>query len=317
MPLLLAAAGAASACVMAPADRVWLDRAIANWRVAERRLLRLTPSPLPRIVAIDARCTWTGIAQRNGRFAWTASPHDGKTVALPGGGNAPVGPISHAGPGAGGAESGYFAMSLPSVWRAAGVISGLGLERLMDGVMLHELMHTRQFYFANPRLAELGRQYGLGDDISDDSIQQRFADDPAYAAAWRAETDLLFAAAAAPSDEEARRLAGQALAAMRARQARWFTGPDAQWAPLDDIFLTMEGLGQWLAYAWYISPQGGGIDPATAQREVRRKRSQWSQDQGLGSFLVIDRLVPGWQREAFAVKPVLAMALLERAARGG
>lgn len=313
MPLLLAAA--ASACVMAPADRVWLDRALANWRVAERRLLKLAPAPLPHIVAIDARCAWTGIARRDGRIAWTATPHDGKTVALPGGGNAPIGPISHAAPG--GAKDGYFAMSLPSVWRAAGVTSGLGLERLMDGVMLHELMHTRQFYFANPRLAELSRQYGLGDDISDDSIQQRFADDPAYAAAWRAETDLIFAAAAAPDDGEARRLAGRALAAMRARQARWFIGPDARWTPLDDIFLTMEGLGQWIAYAWYLSPQGGGIDPATAQREVRRKRSQWSQDQGLGLFLVIDRLVPGWQREVFAAKPVLATALLERAARGG
>lgn len=313
---LLFAAVAASACVMAPADRVWLDRAIDNWRVAERRLLGLAQSPLPRIVAIDARCIWTGIGQRNGRIAWTAAPHDGKTVALPGGGSAAVGPISHAAPGIG-AQGGYFAMSLPSVWRSAGVTGGLGLERLMDGVLLHELAHTRQFYFVNPRLAELGRHYGFGDDINDNSIQQRFADDPAYVAAWLAETDLLFAAAAAPGDEEARRFAGQAFVAMRARHARWFTGPEAQWAPLDDIFLTMEGLGQWLAYAWYRSPQGGGIDPATAQREVRRKRSQWSQDQGLGLFLVIDRLVPGWQREAFAAKPTLAMALLERAARGG
>lgn len=309
MPLALAAA---AICAMAPADRAWLDRAIANWRVAERRLLKLAPSPLPGIIAVDSRCVWAGTPARDGRIAWTATPHDGKAVALPGGNTAPLGPISHAAPDAAG--SAYFAMSLPSVWRAAGVSSGLGLERLMDGVMLHELMHTRQFYFANPRLAELGRRYGFGDDISDDSLQERFKGDPAYVAAWESETELLYAAAAAPTDAQARRLAGQALAAMRARQARWFTGRDAQWQPLDDIFLTMEGLGQWLAYAWYISPQGGAIDKATALREVRRKRNQWSQDQGLGLFLVIDRLVPGWQRDVFAAKPVLADALLARAA---
>ena len=311
MPLTLAAA---AICAMAPADRVWLDRALANWRVAERRLLRLAPSPLPRIIAVDARCIWTGTPARDGRIDWVATPHDGKSVALPGGNTAPLGPISHAAPDADGVGTGYFAMSLPSVWRAAGVSSGLGLERLMDGVMLHELMHTRQFYFANPRLAELGRQYGFGDDISDDSLQERFKDDPAYVAAWEAETDLLYAAAAAPTDAQARRLAKQALAVMRARQARWFTGKDAQWQPLDDVFLTMEGLGQWLAYAWYVSPRGGGIDRATALREVRRKRNQWSQDEGLGLFLVIDRLVPGWQRDVFAANPVLAEALLARAA---
>lgn len=312
MPFAFAAL--AATCTMAPADRVWLDQAVANWRVAERRLLRLAPSPLPRIIAVDARCIWSGTAGRDGRIAWTSAPHDGKTVAFPGGNTAPIGPISHAAPDADGAGIGYFAMSLPSVWRAAGVTSGLGLERLMDGVMLHELMHTRQFYFANPRLAELGRRYGFGDDISDDSLQDRFKGDPAYVAAWEAERDLLYAAAAAPGDAEARRLAGQVLAAMRARQARWFVGRDAQWQPLDDLFLTMEGLGQWLAYAWYVSPQGGAIDKATALREVRRKRNQWSQDHGLGLFPVIDRLVPGWRRDVFAAKPVLAEALLARAA---
>lgn len=308
------ALAAVAICAMAPADRLWLDRALANWRVAERRLLRLAPSPLPRVIAVDARCIWTGTPARDGRIDWVATPHDGKTVALPGGNTAPLGPISHAAPDAGGVGTGYFAMSLPSVWRAAGVSSGLGLERLMDGVMLHELMHTRQFYFANPRLAELGRRYGLGDDISDDSLQDRFKGDPAYVAAWEAERDLLYAAAAAPTDAQARHLAGQALTAMRARQARWFTGNDARWQPLDDVFLTMEGLGQWLAYAWYVSPQGGGIDRATALREVRRKRNQWSQDHGLGLFLVIDRLVPNWQRDVFAAKPALAEALLARAA---
>ena len=164
-------------------------------------------------------------------------------------------------------------MSLPSVWRAAKVESGLGLERLMDGVMFHELMHTRQFYFVNPRLAALQRQYGLGDDISDDSLQARFDKDPAYVEAYRAERDALFASAAAPTDTEARVHAARALALMRARRAKYFVGADAKWLPVDEIFLTMEGLGQWLAY---------GLVQVDRREPARRARTS-SQRSGASS----------------------------------
>jgi hypothetical protein len=205
-------------------------------------------------------------------------------------------------------------MTLPSVWRAAGVKSGFGIEPLMDGVMLHELMHSRQFYFATPMLAHIAQRNGLGDDAGDDSVQERYKSDPVYVAAYRAERDLLFAAAAAPSDVEARRLAGEALVKLRERRARWFTGADAYWADYDDIFLAMEGIGQWLAYTYYTSPAGLNLPRDTTLAEVRRGGRFWTQDQGLALFLVVDRLVPDWQRQAFASHPVLAEGLLERAA---
>ncbi len=308
---MIAMLAAAAACAMAPADRVWIDAAIVNWRTSEQAILKLAPQPLPTILAIDARCTFTGRTDDRGRVRWTGARH-GDPVVLPDGNKAPIGPISFA--SAGGPAGSYFAMSLPSVWRGAKVASGLGLERLMDGVMLHEFMHARQFYFANPALAALGRQYGFGDAISDDSLQDRFAKDPAYVADYGAELDLLFAAADAPTDVEARAIAGRALASMRARRAKWFVGKDAQWAPLDDIFLTMEGVGQWLAYAFYASRPDMALPKATLLKEVRRGGSQWSQDQGLALFLVIDRLVPDWQRLAFAERPLLAEALLAKAA---
>lgn len=304
--VLTGATPAAPSCRPSAADLAWRDRALANWRVAERTLLNLAPAPLPTTIMVEARCTYTGRLDRRGRLAWTAAPHDDRVV-FPDGNKAGVGPISFAAPG-------YFAMSLPSVWRAAGVTSGLGLERLMDGVLLHELMHTRQFYFANPRLAALTRQFGLPEDIGDDSLQEHFQADPAYRTAYEAERDMLFAAAAAPSDVGARALAANALGRMRARRAQWFVGAEAKWLPLDDLFLTMEGLGQWVAFAWYRSPRGGAVPAARALTEVRRGGKQWTQDEGLALFLVVDRLVPGWQADAFAPTPMLAEALLARAA---
>ena len=318
LALLMAAVPAQAApqgasCEMAPADRAWIDGALANWRIVAREKLLLKPSPLPTIVTFDAACSYVAPGGSAGPPRWQAAPHQG-SIRLPDGKEIPAGVISFAGPGEGKAP-GFFVMSLPSVWRAGGVQSAMGLERLMDGVLLHELMHTWQFYFANPRLAELTRRYKLPDDISDDSLQAAFKDNPAYVKDYERERDLLFAAAAAPTRPEARRLAGEALAAMRARRARWFTGTAEQWAPLDEIFLTMEGLGQWAIYSWVTDRRGGGLAREAALEEVRRGGRWWSQDQGLALFLTIDRLVPGWQKRAFAPKPETAEALLARAAR--
>ena len=310
-----ARARAAAPCAMAVADRGWIEASIAHWRIAERDLLKLPPQPLPTIVVVDARCTYTARPERSARggWRWPGTPHGG-TMRFANGVAQPVGPISFAAPDPRQPTGGFFAMSLPSVWRAAGVTSGLGLERLMDGVMLHESMHARQFYFVNPTMAAFEKRYGTDTEASDDAVQARFKTDPAYVAAYEAERDALFRAAAAPTQAEARTLAVEALGLMRARRTRFFTGADAKWLQLDNLFLQMEGLGQWLAFAWYVSPRGAGLAPATVLPEVRRGGRFWTQDEGLALFLVVDRLSPGWQRDAFAARPLLAEALLAKAA---
>ena len=295
--LALALAGCATApmpadCVMAAADRAWLVGALDNWRRIEPELLRLPAQPPPTVAAIDGQCTY--LLPQGGFDGVQAMRHSG-TVVLPDGAEAPIGPISFAS-----GEGGYFAMSLPSVWRAAGVTSELGLERLMDGVLLHEMMHIRQTALASQALADAARAAGISDDeLSDDIVQARFADDEEYVAAWSRERDALFAAAAAPDDAQARQLAGQAVELMRARRARWFTGDKASFTAMDDVFLTMEGMGQWLIYRYFTSPEGGELAPADALRAVRRNQRWWSQDEGLALILVVDRLLPNWQERAF------------------
>ena len=84
---------------------------------------------------------------------------------------------------------------------------------------------------------------------------------------------------------------------------------------MDDLFLTMEGIGQWTAYAWLTDPNGPNLKSQFALSEVRRKHNHWTQEEGLALILVIDRLAPGWQKLASAPKLQLAESLLERAAR--
>jgi hypothetical protein len=279
---------------MVDADWVWLENALLQSRRAEQAFLALAPQPLPTIVAIDDRCTYL---LEDGRVSSPIRTQaHGGSATLPDGREVDVGPISFASHEAGG----FFAMSLPSVWRAAGVTSELGLERLMDGVLLHELLHVRQSALANAALARPTEASGIADDLLDDDIIQRqFGSDPAYATAWAEERDLLFAAAAAPDDDAARQLAAAALERMRSRRARWLSGANAPFAELDDIFLSMEGMGQWLAYRALRSPEGGGVSADQALPAIRRGGRQWSQDQGLALLLTVDRLLPDWQQRAF------------------
>lgn len=47
---------------------------------------------------------------------------------------------------------------------------------------------------------------------------------------------------------------------------------------------------------------------------MRRKRNQWSQEEGLAMFLVMDKLTkPDWRKDLFGEHPKTIIALLEAA----
>ncbi|WP_269714151.1 hypothetical protein [Caulobacter sp. NIBR2454] len=309
--VLFATPAAHAACLMTPEDANFANRALGAWSTTARQDLRLPTGERPTIVLFDQTCAYT--LGPVGPVTWSGATHGGQ-VKLPDGQVIPARVASFAAPFDNDRKA-FFVMALPSVWQGAGVDSALGLEALMQGVLIHEMTHTRQFYFVSPRLAELTAKYGLPADLSDDSLQAAFAKDEAYVAAYEDELGSLFQALNARSEAQARAHARQALTKMRARRAQFFVGDNEKWAPLDDLFLTMEGLGQWAAFAW--TTNGRGVDSGTAVRELRRGGRFWSQDEGLVLFLVINRLVPDWQSMAFdPQKPLMAEELLALAAGG-
>ncbi|KAA6460399.1 hypothetical protein DYQ86_15350 [Acidobacteria bacterium AB60] len=303
-----------TSCQLTTADRQWIEGALADWRFAEVHELKLEPTRLPVVVLFDDHCQYKSAAAATGDISWTGSFYQ-STVLLPNGIRIPNWVVSFAAPVDGSSAAGFFVMSLPSVWRSHNIQSGLGLERLMNVVLLHEMSHARQFYFANPIMDGLSARYHLGVEIGDDSIQDTFSKDPRYVKAYERERDLLYEAAAASTNHAAKKYARQALREIRHRRQKWFTGGHAYWNTVDDLFLTMEGIGQWTAYAWLTDPNGPNLKSSFALSEVRRKRNHWTQDEGLALMLVIDRLVPEWQKLAFAPEPQLAESLLKAAAR--
>ena len=302
---------AAEQCTMAAIDAAWSRAALSAWELTHRDILDLDePRVRPTIVFFDRVCSYRG----DGLLDWQRAPHNG-AVALPDGKSVPPQVASFAAP----YDSDrlvFVAMALPTVWRASGVQSELGLETLMTSVLVHEMTHTQQFYYFAPLLTDLTSRYQLGDDLDDDVIQTRFEATPAFGADIAAERDLLFAAAASRQDAMARELARTLKTRIDARRATYFVGDDAKYAELEDVFLTLEGVAQFSSYCWLTHPRGGArTDEAGTLSAFRRGGRRWSQDEGLALFLVVDRLVPDWRHRAFAARPATALALLALAAK--
>ena len=136
---------------------------------------------------------------------------------------------------------------------------------------------------------------------------------PGYRESYERERDLLYQARRETDAGRRRTLVGEAVAAMQRRRADYFTGADAVFAQLDDIFLGMEGLGQ---FAGYRSAVRDGLSDARAVELMRRGGVFWSQDLGLAALLAVDATLPGWPRRALGVTGPGVLDLLTAAAGG-
>jgi hypothetical protein len=185
---------------------------------------------------------------------------------------------------------------------------------MMTAVLLHEGAHIAQSSTYGARITAIVNANNLSDDFSDDTIQERFGDNAEFAASVERETDLLFQVAGNPDEADARRLAREARDLMRARHARWFTGADAYLADAENLWLTMEGSGQWVAYQWIVHPAGGGAESDVAMANFARRGRFWSQKEGIALAFAVDRLADfDWKRQAFGGGEMTLIDMLDAA----
>ena len=304
VPLPLAAAQ--RDCVLADADRAWIAELTERWRAVSRDALEESPLPLPWTVFFNDSCTW----HLKPGAAIEGVPHDGN-VTLPNGEKVPARLMTFVAT-YDDAQTPFMVMAMPSIWRAEPRhASDPMLPQLMRAVFTHEMTHARQAAGIGSRLDAVQRQHGLPDDLNDDIVQNRFSAVPGFTAAYEAERDLLFRASREPDRARQRALVAEAVAAMKARRAKYFTGENVVFAEIEDIFLGMEGLGQFVAYR---SAMLDGLGREDAIANVRRGGRFWSQDEGLAAFLVIDALIPAWQPRVLGSNVPGVLELLSEAA---
>jgi hypothetical protein len=300
----------------------WITKWLGAWEFMSREILHLPDAPPPTIVFYDSVCVFTtsavtaaGVQARKGpalygtKLPWRATTH-GDSIILPNSQRVPVQLMSFTnsdrttGP--------FFVMAAPEYWRQKG--RG-GQEAGLTAVFLHEFAHTRQVRGMAHIIGPIDSTWAFPEELDDDAVQTHFSSDSSYVAAYMAERDLLYRAAAAESLTDARALASRALDMMRGRHARWFTGDKAVFATVDDTFLSMEGAGQWVGYAWLAHPKGGGLSRTAAVETMVGRRRWWAQDEGLALFLLVDRLFPTWPSLVFQEPSIGAVALLEHSIR--
>ena len=291
-----AGAKLASECTLSPTDQAWLDQSMHAWNYAAAHISGIGHLRKIEALIFDKDCLATSTTAMNGGPSrWSGTLHHG-TVSLPGGSVA-VGVVSFAG-----SEKGknFYVMSTPSVWRAAGIRgNSTTLAAMMTAVMLHEGSHVAQMPTYGARMDEITARNHLPQDFDDDSIQKQFASNADFAMSVGRETRLLAGAANAKSRQRAVDLVRSARDLMKARYARWFTGPNRYMAEAEPVFLTLEGSGQWLAYTWETDPRGGHV-PSSAVLSGFLADHWWTQGEGFAAFMALQRLVgPAWKRQAF------------------
>lgn len=304
----------------------WLQPWMSAWELLVVHTFHISPGTAPTMVFFDDQYDYrsgknyasTRTKLKGPRFfgrplSWSRGRHNGQLV-LPDSSTVPVGLMSFAAPLKDG--SGFFVMAAPAYWKRAGLSSAeLTQDQLITGVFLHEFSHSRQFAGFG-RIIDSLEHSGISFpvDLSDDLVQDIFEKDTLYSNLFKDEVAAWYRAAFAHEMDSCRLYAKQALAMLKARQERWFTADSSWLKTVDDVFLSMEGLGQFAAVSWLVHPSGGRLPLARAVDGFRRKRNHWSQEEGLALMLVLNRLGKvHWARDFFSDHPVPVPILLEQA----
>lgn len=245
----------------------------------------------------------------NLKLTWRKSLHH-DTLTLPDRTKVPVGLMSFASEVNGNA---FFVMPLLSFWQHNEIKSKeLGTEKLVTGVFLHEFSHSQQMENFGKKISSYESTTHFEAPFSDDIVQHLFGKNEAYISLYKQEVSFLYSSV---KDEKLdQTLVNKALETMQNRQQTFFKDKFVALKEIDRFFLTMEGLGQYTMYLWLIHPKGGNIPVTDAIAGVRRGSKWWSQDEGFGLFLVLDRLtIPSaWATGLFGDSTEDVISLIKR-----
>lgn len=143
-------------------------------------------------------------------------------------------------------------------------------------------------------------------------MQNLFIKDSLYLKYYKKENELFYASIKSKNLDK--QIFNECLDIMKKRQQTFFKNQYQNLNEIDDIFLTMEGLGQYSMYLWLTHPKGGNIEKYLAINGERRGGKWWSQDEGFVLSLILDkpRQPKNWVGQMFNDKTESILKILDR-----
>lgn len=255
-----------------------------------------------------------GPALFNQSLQWKKALHK-DSLTLPDSSKAEVNIMSYAAPLINDKSQSYFVMPLSSFWKKADVKSrDLGFNNLITGVFLHEFSHSQQMKSFGKRMTEFENTNDFGIPFSDNIVQHLFQKDSAYLILFKQELNCFEKAIAEKNSSLKKELIKKGIELLRKRHQQYFTGKYQNLKEIDEFFLTMEGLGQFTMYSWFVHPKGAGLSEELAVKGARRGGRWWSQDEGLLLFLILNQLSPPqqWAYKMFGNNTETVLTLIEQ-----
>lgn len=303
-----------------------VNRWFSGWDLVSRKIFKIKNSTPVEFVFFDDKYVYStsnitipnGEKIKDSKFAgktlsWKKALHN-NSITLPDRQTVPIGLMSFAGEIPNESKA-FFVMPLLNFWKKNKVKSDeLGLENLITGVFIHEFAHSQQMENFGKRVSKYEKTNSFETELSDNIVQDIFGKNNFYVELFKKENDTFFTAFKAREKSAKDSLTRNGLELFKARQKQFFTGNRQVFSELDDLFLTMEGIGQFAMYAWMIHPEGGNIAADKAIADVRRGGKFWSQEEGFILFLLLDSYAKPekWAKDFFGTKPVNVTDLLRK-----
>jgi hypothetical protein len=200
------------------------------------------------------------------------------------------------------------------VAKDAGVPLSKDLGNFFAGATLHELAHTRQIVHLMSVMSQLRARYSFPESIDDNLIQSTFASNEEFRKMYEAAGRHITAALLATDDSTRRENTRKTLRVIRERQRRFFTGEYEGWDAMEEAWLTLEGTGMWVHFQYARKVAAPGEPWNETIYKFAQRLDAWSQMEGLGLFLLIDRFDSRWQARFFSTSvPPSPLAFLEDA----
>lgn len=314
-------------CKLNNSDQLWIRKTLDLWEGIRQDSLKVS-AKIPWLILFDESCVWhinpnlklldidsktkNKISFNKKSADIYVISHSGKIV-LPDKSEIPSHLLSFAATYNKGKES-FFVSSMPSIWRKAPHLKDeKNLEILIKSVFIHEITHTlhRNYYSKLEAFEKKTAKLGI-EDFDDDIIQNIFERNNSFRESLEFERKLLEQAINEENPKTKNKLAEEVLNAIRNRRKQFFSNENAIYAEIEDTFLMMEGVANWAAYKAAMKQ---GLNHSDALKLIRRSGKYWSQDEGTVLLVLIDSLLPNWQKKSFGKQPVSVLDLLDKAVK--